>query len=130
EISKAPDRSYRAAINNWNLAGRRLPDWPQTRLPLENRQKVIKLRDDELSTEFLQDLAQLMSHLTHPDPLADNGRARALRPATLFQYRRQIIRFASELVHSGVPVEEITAVSVLLSPDMAERGLRQMLSRT
>jgi len=130
EISKAPDVAYRAAVNGWNLAGRRLPDWPKIRLPLENRQKIIKLPEGEFPAEFLQDVARLMARLTTPDPLAEDGRARALRPATLSQYRRQIIRFASELVHAGVAIEEISGVSVLLSPVMAERGLRQMLSRT
>ncbi len=130
ETSKSPEVAYRAAVNGWNLAGCRLPDWPNIRLPLENRQKIIKLNEAEFPAEFLQDLARLMSRLTTPDPLAEDGRARALRPATLSQYRRQIIRFASELVHAGVAIEEIAGISVLLSPVMAERGLRQMLSRT
>lgn len=130
EISKSPDVAYRAAVNGWNLAGHRLPDWPRIRLPLENRQKIIKLPEAEFRAAFLQDLAQLMSHLTNPNPMAENGRARGLRPASLEQYRRQIIRFASELVHAGVPIEEIDSISVLLTPEMAEKGLRQMLSRT
>lgn len=34
------------------------------------------------------------------------------------------------MVHSGVPLEEIVGLRVLIDPGMAERGLRQMLSRT
>ncbi|MGO4917105.1 tyrosine-type recombinase/integrase [Pseudogemmobacter sp. W21_MBD1_M6] len=130
EISKSPDGAYRAAINGWNLAARRLPDWPETRLPLENRQKIIKLPDTMFPMEFLADLEQLMFQLSHPDPLAENGRVKVLRPATLFQYRRQIIRFASELVHAGMPIEEVDSIAALLPPAVVERGLRQMLSRT
>jgi len=70
-----------------------------------------------------------MSDFATPDPLAEDGRHRALRPASLAQYRRQLIRFASEVVHSGVPVANIQSLADLLQPDMAERGLRQMLSR-
>lgn len=130
EISKSPEVAYRAAVNGWNLAARVLPDWPQIRLPLERRQKIIKLEEAAFPKAFLADLDRLMFQLTHPDPLAEEGRATALRPATLAQYRRQIIRFASELVHAGVPVDEIDSIAALLKPETAERGLRQMLTRT
>lgn len=130
EISKSPEVAYRAAVNGWNLAARRIPNWPQTQLTLASRQKVIRLSDEALPDTFHEDLDALMQSLANPDPLAENGRARALRPVTLKQYRRQLIRFASELVHSGLPAEEIRTVATLLDPVLAERGLRQMLSRT
>lgn len=130
EISKSPETAFRAAVNGWNLAVLKLPDWPQTKLPLERRQKIIKLDDAAFSHAFLNDLNGLMFRLSHADPLAEDGRAKALRPVTLVQYRRQIIRFASELVHAGVPIDDITSVAALLVPETAERGLRQMLSRT
>jgi integrase len=130
EISKSPEVAYRAAVNGWNQAARDLPDWPKTHLALDRRQKIIKLSETEFPKAFLANLEQLMFRFSHPDPLAENGRARALRPATLVQYRRQIIRFASELVHSGMPIKEIDSIAALLIPNTAERGLRQMLSRT
>lgn len=130
EISKSLEVAYRAAVNGWNLAVRSLRGWPKTKLPLEQRQKIIKLTESDFPTAFLVDLDRLIFRLTNPDPLAEDGRAKALRPATLQQYRRQIIRFASELVHAGVPVKKIDSVTVLLTPEMAERGLRQMLTRT
>ena len=130
EISKSPEVAYRAAVNGWNLAARVLPDWPQICLPLESRQKIIKLEEAAFPEGFLADLARLMFQLTHPDPLAEEGRTTALRPATLTQYRRQIIRFASELVHAGVRIDEIDGIAALLTLETAERGLRQMLSRT
>ena len=130
EISKSPETAFRAAVNGWNLAMRQLPDWPQTKLQLERRQKIIKLDETEFPKAFLADLDRLMFRLSHPDPLAEEGRAKALRPATLAQYRRQIIRFASELVHAGMPIKEINSIAALLTPETAEHGLRQMLSRT
>lgn len=107
-----------------------MTDWPKTILQLENRQNIIKLPEAAFRAEFLQNLEKLMSHLANPDPLAKDGRTRALRPATLFQYRRQIIRFASELVHAGVPINKIVSIAALLVSKTAERGLRQMLSST
>lgn len=130
EISKSPMVAYRAAVNGWNLAVRRVPDWPQRPLTLSSRQKLFRLEEGQLPTRFHADLEAILDRLANPDPLADEGQSRGLRPATIKQYRHQIIRFASELVHAGYPAEAITAVSDLLDPANAERGLRQMLKRT
>lgn len=130
EIGKNPDVPYRAAVNGWNLATKRITEWPRVVLPLASRQKVIKLDESALPPSLISDVDALIARLAKPDPLAEHGRSRALRPVTLSQYRRQIIRFASELVHSGVQPENLTDLTILLAPEMAERGLRQMLSRT
>lgn len=129
EISKSSEVAYRAAVNGWNLAMRSLPAWPQILLPLEQRQVVIKLPDTAFHDGFIRDVDQLMARFSLPDPLADDERPRALRPVTIAQYRRQLIRFASDVVQSGVPIEQIVSLDALLQPDTVERGLRQMLSR-
>ena len=130
EIYKSPETAYRAAIYGWNLAVTRFPAWPQVRLSQPNRKTIHKLADDDLPLALHRDLDALIHRLAHPDPLEEGGRARALRPATLTQYRGQMIRFASELVHSGILAEGITDVAMMLKPEVAERGLRQMLTRT
>jgi integrase len=129
EISKSPDRAYRAAVNGWNLAVDHIAGWPQLRLPLENRQKVIKMPEAAFPVEFIRDVERLMTNLSTPDPLGDDGRTQALRPASINQYRRQLIRFASDVVHAGVPIDQLQSLAAVLQPDIAERGLRQMLSR-
>jgi integrase len=129
EISKSPEVAYRAAVNGWNLAMRSLPAWPQIPLPLEQRQFVIKLPETAFPGGFIEDVDQLMARFSAPDPLGEDERARALRPVTIAQYRRQLIRFASDVVQSGVPIEQIVSLDALLHPDIVERGLRQMLSR-
>ena len=129
EISKSPQGAWRAAINNWNLAQDRIAGWPMIRLSLPRRQVVHKLPDDALSPEFLDDLAALMRRMAAPDPFAETGPSRPLRPNTLFQYERQIKRFASILVTDGVPARDIPTVAALCDPRMAERGLRVMVAR-
>ncbi len=130
EISKSPDVAYRAAVNGWNLAARRVSQWPKITLPLDSRQKVITFPATDFPAPFQTALAKLMHRLATPDPLADDGQNRTLRPATLSQYQRQLVRFASELVHSGIPMKHIGGLDVLIDPVVAERGFRQMLSRT
>lgn len=127
EISKSPEVAYRAAVNGWNLAVKRIAGWPRITLPLPSRVIRKCLPDDAFPQRFQDEITALMQRLARPDPLADQGRLRALRPATLKVYRSRILRFASELVGSGIEAAEINSIAMLLAPEMAERGLRQML---
>lgn len=129
EISKSPQTAWRAAINAWNLATTRLDAWPQIALKLPRRQTVITRPDHDLPAGFLRDLTDLMHRLAEPDPFADDGPARALRPQTVRQYARLLKRFASELLEAGVPTAEIDSLAALCNPDHAERGLRAMAAR-
>lgn len=129
EISKSPEVAYRAAVNGWNLAGERITGWPKTRIALPSRQKQISIPIEQFPESFGMDLDRLIASMTDPDPLSESSRRKALRPATLDQYRQQLHRFASELVHSGVAIDDIISIADLLDPVMAERGLRQMLKR-
>lgn len=128
EISKSPETAYRAAVNNWNLAVKRIPDWPRILLALPSRQKRVILPDGTFPDSFFRDLDALLDRLAHPNPLDHRTSQKPLRPETLKQYRRQILRFAAELVHSGVEPDAIDSVARLCDPIMAERGLRQMLA--
>ncbi|AXC48974.1 site-specific integrase [Paracoccus suum] len=130
EIGKAPEVSYRAAVNGWNLAVKQIGAWPRITLPLESRQKRITLSERNLPKTLLEEIDALMHRLGQPDPFASHGRLRALRPDTVKQYRHRLLRFASELLHSGVAATEIKTLGSILDPTMVERGLRQMLTRT
>jgi integrase len=130
EISKSPEVAWRAAVNGWNLARRRLPDWPQVVLTLPSRQKRVRLAEEAYEDTFLADLDRLALALATPDPLAEDGRIKPLRPATIRQYRTQLFRFAADLVGAGVPVAQITDIAALCRPQNAELGLRQMLLRS
>lgn len=129
EISKSPQTAWRSAVNAWNLAGTRIEGWPQTRLSLPRRQKVFKRPDAELPSAFLRDLDGLKLRLARPDPFAEDGPSRALRPQSIQHYERMLKRFASELLETGVPADEINSVAALCDPARAERGLRAMVAR-
>ena len=67
--------------------------------------------------------------MTAPDPLDPDALAAPLRPDTIRHRRAQVLRVASALVHSGLPADNITGLSILLEPGNAERALRWMLDR-
>lgn len=75
EISKSPDVAYRAAVNGWNLATRRLPEWPQQQLTLPSRRKRIALPLEDYPESFQADLEAFLYALAHPDPLAERPTA-------------------------------------------------------
>lgn len=129
ETSKSPDTAYRSAVNNWNLAVKRVVGWPQQRLSLPPRQKVIKLPAGSFPGSFDRDVDRFINRITAPDPFAPDARMKPVRPATAQQYRRHILRLAADLVHAGVPAAEIVDLATLFQPAMAERGLRHMLGR-
>ncbi|WP_028030984.1 site-specific integrase [Gemmobacter nectariphilus] len=129
EIRKEPEWVWKNAVWGWNLAVDRIPGWPQTRLSMPSRKIVITLPDEDLPAGFLGDLGQMMQRLSAPDIFAEDGPTRALRPTTIEQQTAMLKRFASELVHAGVPAMEINSVRALCDPRRAELGLRAMVAR-
>ena len=77
----------------------------------------------------MADLDRLIAWLGTPHPLDDDSHTRKLKPETCKQYRTRLLRLAAEMVHAGVPAEELTSVTALLDPVRADHGLRQMLGR-
>lgn len=80
-------------------------------------------------TVFTMISINFLNRLRRPDPLDPEGPRIPRKPATINQYRRQILRFASDLIHAGIPPSQIDSVLVLIDPAMAELGLRHMLAR-
>ena len=128
EIRRCPDRAFRAAVNGWNLAVRRIPAWPRTVLPLASRQHVVKLRDDVLPASFQRDLDAYLRARSQPNPLGDEEYFRALRPPTILHYRRLVQRFAAHVVRSGTDPSVLVDLKSLVEPARVEAGLRRMLT--
>jgi integrase len=129
EIRKNPGPAYRNAVNAWKLAGQRIATWPQTKLSVPSRKVQYTLVLGLFPSSFQTSYDDLFRRMTEVDPFADEGRVRPLRPSTLQQYRRLVLRFASDLVHSGIAIDEVADIRFLLVPSIAERGLRHMLAR-
>lgn len=129
EISRSPDRAYRAAVNGWNLAGKRLVDWPQHKLPLPSRQKYVRLPNGVLPGSFTADLETYLFGLGHVDLLDEGTRSRALRPSSIKLYRELLLRFAAEAVNGGVDPAEISGLAALVTPATVKSGLKSMLAK-
>jgi integrase len=129
EISRAPENALRSTVSTWNLAIKRIPDWPKQRLSCPSRKNVIKVNLDELPASFRADLNRYLSSLETPDPFDIKARLTPVQPATIKAYKARILRFAGALVRSGLPHGEIGGLADLVTPIRVERGLRWMLAR-
>lgn len=122
--------AYRAAVNMWNLAQSRVPAWPRQRLTLPSRSKKYSLDLECFPASFQADVARFVESLSAPDAFDALARSAPLRPMSIKAYRQRLIRFASILVHSGLPVDAMESVSTIITPKTVERGLRWMLERS
>jgi integrase len=130
EINKSPEVATRPAANCWNLAVKRIPDWPRQTFTLPNRRNTFKLDLAAFPQSFQRDLDRYVMSLEHPDRLDADAISAPLRRDTIRRYRASILRFASVLVHAKMPIAEIESLAVLVVPRTAEQGLRWLLART
>ena len=130
ELSRPPEQAWRAAVNAWNLAVRRVPDWPRHEFSLPSRSKTFALDVEAFPVTFGRDLERYLDSLLSPDPFDPEAVAVPLRPASVTQYRSQLLRFASALVHAGVPACEIDGLAAIVTVERVEAGLHWMIART
>jgi len=113
----------------WNRAVETVPGWPQQRLaPVPPKRTPYWLRDDQLPASLREQITGYLTSLGQPDPFLGPSR-RALAPGTVDQHRIVCITLASALVGSGIPVDQLTSLAVLVQPDNLERGLRFLYGR-
>jgi integrase len=123
------DGVLRATRYGWNAAVDTVAGWPVRRvIPPPSKRTPYWLGLDELPASLQQTLEAYLHRLGHPDPFVGPG-SRILRPGTVVQYRNMLVMLASALVRSGVPVEQLTSIAVLVRPDHVKKALEFMYER-
>lgn len=128
EICKTPHTAYQHAVFGWNLAVDRLPVWPRQRLDMPSRARRVMLPETEYAPGFLADVDHYLAIRMHPDLLAADEGLRPITASSAATYRYMLLRFASHVVQSGIPADEIASLEDLLCSKRAETGLRHMLA--
>jgi integrase len=129
EIRKSPKSICRNAVWCWNLAVKRFPIWPRQTLAQPWVSNRIKLPLDDFPASFALDLEAFAESQLRPDRLDDDANLRPLRAITVKDYRERLTRFASVLVHAGVPIGDLQDLAALVTKENAELGLRWLLAR-
>jgi hypothetical protein len=122
-------RVHRTACDQWNKAAQTVPSWPATRVRLPQNERRYSFDWSDFPASFVSDVEAFLSRSRSGDPFADDYVRPQQRHSTIHLQRAQIRQMASLLVHSGVPIEQITRLSVLAEPATAKTILRAAHNR-
>jgi len=127
-LAQKPQQVYRTACLLWNKATKEISGWPNLVVPVPSTSRRYAMFWGDFPPAFQADAEAFLTRLGSQDPFADDY-APSVRPGTVAMRRRQILQIATALARSEMPVEEITALAVLVTPANAKRVLRFFLDR-
>ncbi|MBW4976194.1 site-specific integrase [Roseovarius mucosus] len=129
EISKSPLNACKDAVMGWNRATERLAAWPQQRLALPLQSKRVMLQEVDYAPGLIADLDHYLCMRMRPDLLESAQYISPIAASSAATYRYLLLRFASHVIGTGIPANEIDCLTDLLQPAHAEAGLRRMLTQ-
>jgi integrase len=127
-----PKDAVRRVPRLWNEASERIDVWPKTKLTIISFKSPPKrVQWGDLSESFRADADAYLKMRAAPDIFEErpNTPKKPLAPRTLGAQSEHLRLAASVLVESGVPVEEITAVAVLVEVERFKTILRHYHER-
>ena len=127
-----PRNVVRLTPRLWNVASEWLDAWPKAKLTLLSFKAPVKrLQWSDLPRSFQDDAETYLTMRAKPDPFDDrpNAPVRRLAASTIRAQRAHLRLAASVLVESGVPVEALTSLAVLVGPDQFKAVLRHYHER-
>ncbi len=127
-IIEKPKQVYRTTCLFWNQAAQEITGWPKLSVPVPNENRRYAMFWEELPATFQVDAEAFLSRMGNQDPFAEDY-APSVRPRTVELRRKQILQMSTALVQSGVPVDRIINLAILVQPDNAKRILRFFLDR-
>jgi integrase len=116
------NKARRAIARAWN-ASRGIEGWPQQQLI----EPPLKVKEGLRWEDFPQQLqAGVASHLKFLSTHRKSPKGKHLRPCkplTLQTRRNDLVSFAKKAVRLGIPMEELSSLSILLAPELVEQVL-------
>lgn len=130
-LVRNPDDVHRTAVRVWcalpdTIAGFTLARIASVEPPTPKASGRIPLSDFPASLQ--EDLKTFKRWCVSADPLDDHARPQALRPQSVISYCSSIHTAADAAVRAGTPIEIVTAIAVLMTPDMYMTILRRLLA--
>lgn len=128
-LTKDPHKSVRNAVNQWNRYGRELEGWPSTKLSPMNKRERWTFPLENFPDSFRVDVEAWFTRSTIDDIFDEDAPIRPMRPATVKHRRTQIRCAASALVRSGMPINTVTSLAVLVEVSNFKKLLQYMIDR-
>lgn len=117
-------KARRAIARAWN-ASATIEGWPQQQLiepPLKAKEGP---RWEEFQPQLQDDVAAHLKFLTTHRRSQSGKHLRPCKASTLRTRRTDLISFAKKAVRLGIPIYDLSSLSVLLAPELVERILDQ-----
>jgi len=127
-LTRDPGGIYRDTCKIWNLAVSEIPKWPQLVVSVPDRRHNFAFSLDAFTELFRADVEKFLANGGEPDVFSDDY-YKPLSKLTLRNRRQYIAMAATALVHSGIPIEQITGLNVLVEITNAKLLLEFLYER-
>jgi site-specific recombinase XerD len=123
-LKKKPRHTHQNACKLWNDAVGLFEAWPQVKVTVPYYKKTISFPWKAFPESFLQDLEDYIGFMGTDDLTSEHCVSIPRKASTLEHHKNQIRRWASALVHDGLPIEDLVELSVLVIPENFRRAMR------
>jgi integrase len=119
----ADDAFRRLLARAWNENVGKISGWPARRLIEPPVKTDIEIKWEEFPEGLRTDVAQYLQGLTRIRKSRSGQRVRPLKASTIRTRRAELQAAARMALKVGVPIDKLTSLAVLMSPEVAEKVL-------
>lgn len=123
-LKKKPKHTYQNACKLWNDGVDLFEAWPDNKVSVPCYKNMISFSWADFPVTFVEDIATYTRFMGTADLACEHCVSVPRKASTLEHHKRQIRRWASALVHDGIPMDELTSLSVLVRPENFRRAMR------
>jgi integrase len=120
---KAGDNVRRLIARAWNAAGETMQAWPKRELAVPAPKQKVEVPWESFPAGLRAEIEAYLKTLMRVRKGRTGQRIAPAKPSTLITRRRELQATARMALKVGVAIEELTSLSALLNPDVAERVL-------
>jgi integrase len=114
---------YRRTCKLWSRAAAEIANWPTGPVTLPDFRNGISFPLSNFPASFGEDLDAYVRIMAGEDLLAPNTPVKPRSQSTLKIHRHRLQALASALVHTGLPIEKVTSLAVVVEPANAREAL-------
>lgn len=127
-LKESHDAIFRNTIRRWNDAVGSVPGWPDLIVPLQRHARYFSQPWANFPAAYVADVEAFLKDSGESD-IWDLVRKDACKPSTISLRRRQLSLLSSLLINSGFPIEALTSLAVLVTPENAIAALKVQQKR-
>jgi integrase len=121
---KPADTAFRRLLARaWNANVGKIPSWPARRLVEPAVKADVEIKWEEFPNGLRTEVDRYLEGLTRIRKSRRGQRIRPLKPSTIRTRRAELQAAARMAVKVGVPIDRLTSLAALLSPEVAEKVL-------